>query len=221
VLYEITTGRLPFDATTTGLIFQAILDSDPPPVSRFDPNIPRKLEDIINKALEKDRELRYQSAQKMRSELQRLKRDIESGQQPRWESSVRVPTAEESPTQDAIAQPAQAAGSVSASSAAAVQKLVEVSLQQKKRSVWKIVIPSLTAVTVLIAGVPYYRQQTVKPLTDKDTVVLADFTNSTGRPRVRWHAEDRAERVPEPVPVPECARRQQSCCDVEPDDTAA
>src|SRR5437016_4117448 len=62
VLYEMATGALPFHGESSGVIFKAILDSDPPPASRFNPEIPWKLEDIINKALEKDRELRYQSA---------------------------------------------------------------------------------------------------------------------------------------------------------------
>jgi len=83
VLFEMATGQLPFHGETSGLIFKAILDSDPPPAIRFNRDIPAKLEDIINRALEKDRELRYQSANEMRAELQRLKRDTESGTKPR------------------------------------------------------------------------------------------------------------------------------------------
>jgi eukaryotic-like serine/threonine-protein kinase len=79
VLYEMATGALPFHGETSGLIFKAILDSDPPPAIRFNRSIPPKLEDIINKALEKDRNLRYQNAADMRTDLQRLKRDTESG----------------------------------------------------------------------------------------------------------------------------------------------
>ncbi|HLW88106.1 MAG TPA: serine/threonine-protein kinase, partial [Terriglobales bacterium] len=82
VLYEMATGSLPFHGDTSGLIFKAILDSDPPPAIRFNRDIPPKLEDIINRALEKDRELRYQSAREMRAELQRLKRDTETGRMP-------------------------------------------------------------------------------------------------------------------------------------------
>ena len=79
VLYEMATGTLPFHGESSGLIFKAILDSDPPPAVRFNRNVPPKLEDIINKALEKDRNLRYQNAPDMRTDLQRLRRDTVSG----------------------------------------------------------------------------------------------------------------------------------------------
>ena len=83
VLYEMATGQLPFHGETSGLIFKAILDSDPPPAIRFNRDLPAELERIISKALEKDRNLRYQHASEIRTDLQRLKRDTESGTKPR------------------------------------------------------------------------------------------------------------------------------------------
>ena len=81
VLYEMATGTLPFRGETSAVIFNAILEEAPVPATRLNPDLPSKLEDIINRALEKDLELRYQSAKEMRSELMRLKRDTDSSRQ--------------------------------------------------------------------------------------------------------------------------------------------
>jgi serine/threonine protein kinase/Tfp pilus assembly protein PilF len=95
VLYEMTTGQLPFRGESSAVICKAILDAAPTPAVRLNPDVPAELEHIINRALEKDRELRYQHASEMRSELQRLKRDTESGTSPAGTgtSSLRGPLA--------------------------------------------------------------------------------------------------------------------------------
>jgi eukaryotic-like serine/threonine-protein kinase len=150
VLYEMATGQLPFRGESSGLIFNSILEHAPVPAVRLNPDLPPKLEGIINRALEKDRNLRYQHASDMRAELQRLERD---------RKSRHAATAGSGPT-SAVHRPP---------------------LDQKKR-LWKIAAPSVLIVAVLVAGGLYYRSHRAKPLTEKDTVVLADFTNTTGDP---------------------------------------
>jgi eukaryotic-like serine/threonine-protein kinase len=177
VLYEMATGALPFDGETSGLIFKAILDSDPPPVIRFNRDIPPKLEDVINKALEKDRNLRYQHASEARTDLQRLKRDTDSGRVTAG-SSGKMPGVQESETKTTPASSSVPAAAGSASAAAA-PKLAEVS-SARNRSLWKLAVPSLLVALGFIAGGLYYRSHRAKPLTEKDTIVLGDFSNSTG-----------------------------------------
>ncbi len=112
VLYEMVTGLLPFRGDTSGIIFEAVLNRAPVSVTRMNPDVPAELERIINRALEKDRELRYQHASEIRAELQRLKRDTDS--------SRAVPTlsAEASPSAMAGSQPGHSqAVQISSSSA--------------------------------------------------------------------------------------------------------
>ena len=181
VLYEMATGALPFHGESSGVIFKAILDSVPPAPIRFNRDIPPRLEDIINKALEKDRNLRYQGAADMRTDLQRLKRDSETGRAISASSGM-VAAAQESGGQ--VAQPpsppsgsSPALGSGSSSSAV---KVAEVPVAGRK--LWKILLPAaVVLVVVVIAGVFSIRsRQAAHRLTDKDTIVLADFSNSTG-----------------------------------------
>ena len=142
VLYEMATGTLPFRGETSGVISHAILDRVPMPAVRLNPDLPTKLEYIINRAMEKDRELRYQSAKEMRSELLRLKRDTETGQAIAASPGT-VAAAREA--NDQLAQyPRPASGSsptLAPSPSSSVLKVTEVPVADRK--LWKVLVPAI------------------------------------------------------------------------------
>jgi serine/threonine protein kinase/tetratricopeptide (TPR) repeat protein len=182
VLYEMATGQLPFRGDSTATIFDSILNRAPVPAVRLNPDVPAELEHIINRALEKDRELRYQHASEMRSELQRLKRDTEIGRAIAAGSGTEA-VAQESGSQVAAQPPSPVSGSSPAlapSPSSSGVKVAEVPVAGK--NLWKVLAPAaVVLVAVAIAGAFYFRsRQTTHHLTDKDTIVLADFANSTG-----------------------------------------
>ncbi len=161
VLYEMSTGRPAFAGNSSAEIFDAILNHAPVAPVRLNAEIPPDLERILNKALEKDLSLRYQHASDIRTDLQRLKRDSDSGRA----SAM------------AVSESARNVSAVSAASAAQATPA-------KSKFRRSLLLGSVAVLLiVLIAGVAYFRLRAPAPkLTDLDTVVLTDFANTTGDP---------------------------------------
>jgi serine/threonine protein kinase len=143
-LYEMATGVLPFRGDTIANLYDAILHTAPVAPVRLNPDLPARLEEIIAKALEKDRDMRYHHAAEMRADLQRLKRDTES-------------------SKSAIASAMRSAPA------------------PHSRRTWMAGV-AVVAIAALLAAGYFYRHSSAAKLTDKDTIVLADFTNNTGEP---------------------------------------
>ena len=188
VLYEMATGAMPFRGESTAEIFDAILNRVPAAPVRLNPGLPARLEDIINKALEKDRSLRYQHAADMRTDLQRLKRDTDTGRA--GAASSGAIQAQDSGAAT-IVQPASGSGSApSVASATAVSSgsaQLPVAVASNGNRIWKILLGAAVVVILALGIWSFYlrsRQGTTTangaPLSAKDTVVLADFDNKTG-----------------------------------------
>jgi len=181
VLYEMATGLVPFLGETSGVIFEAIMNRTPVAPVRLNPNLPPKLEEVINRALEKDRDLRYQHAIDIKAELLRLKRDLESGRSAAASASSHA--AHTAPVSDASPTPAQKTSGPARAATVAPESGAAGTIVPVPRSRWKWMIPAVVVLVLAAIGGGYYlhKHQAVQ-LTDKDQLILADFTNQTGDP---------------------------------------
>jgi serine/threonine protein kinase/Tfp pilus assembly protein PilF len=190
VLYEMATGQLPFRGESSGVTFNAILERAPVAAIRLNPDLPPKLEEIINKALEKDRNLRYQHAADMRADLQRLKRDTDSGR-----SGVASGELLPDPSQVLNSESSGAAKSAQTSSGSSSSDVhVAAGLLARHK---KGFLAAVVAGILILAGLGYGAYRMLSPSAGSriDTLAVLPFTNVTGDPNTDYLSDGITESL--------------------------
>jgi tetratricopeptide (TPR) repeat protein len=173
VLYEMATGRGPFERDTAGASFGAILHVAPVSPAQVNPQVSPRLEEIINKALEKDRNLRYQHASEMRTDLERLRRDVSTGGA--MLSSALAEASEPIANAPLPGKPSRLTPHAPPSASQSV-----VAGRRRIPGGIFLVPTAVVVVAALVVGGLYFRSRQSSKLTEKDAIVLADFENKTG-----------------------------------------
>ena len=175
-----STGELPFRGETSAVIFQGILSRAPTSPVRLNPELPLELERIINRALEKDKNLRYQHAADLRAELQRLKRDTESSRSAVLPAEYPVPPpgVSSSPPMPPVPPSSSSASSPDSPAPVAASSSLHSPVTPPKRGWLWASIAALVLAAVGVGGFFYSRRASA--LTEKDFVLLTDFVNTTG-----------------------------------------
>ena len=191
VLYEMATGSLPFRGESSGVVTEAILNRAPVAPVRLNPDLAPKLEEVISKALEKDRELRYQHASELRSDLKRLKRDTDTGRTavPADSSAISSPksaasTAEQTSSPGNSSSAPASAGTAHleaarglSGGASAAESGTRAEAPARKRLATG-AVAALALIALAFGGYLFLLRG--PKLTEKDTIVISDFANSTG-----------------------------------------